>query len=718
MPQVNIIQEIEALRAQVRLWEHAYYVNDTPLVPDSEYDRVYRQLQDLETEYPALISTDSPTQRVGGKVQGGFLSIPHAVPMLSLNNAFGSDEVRAFDQRLRDLLDSPNSELDYLTELKFDGLAISLTYENGVLVQAATRGDGNNGEGVLANVRTIKNIPLRLHGHHLPKLIDVRGEVLMTRFDFQKLNQSQEKNGGKPFANPRNAAAGSLRQLDPAITSQRKLSFFAYGVGRLEGFGDALDLVPRSQARLLAWYREIGIPVSSWTQLVSGVSGVLEYFKKIEEARLQLPFDIDGVVYKVNDFALQNTLGFTSNAPRFAIAHKFPAEEMLTTIKAIDVQVGRTGAITPVARLAPVLVGGVTVTNATLHNQDEITRKDIRIGDTVVVRRAGDVIPEVLSVLVEKRPTSAQTFVMPRHCPVCQHILEKSEDAAILRCPGGWSCDAQKKGQLRHFVSRDALNIDGVGEQLIESLIDNNLVNTPPDLFYLEAKILARLPRMGEKSAQKVVSACEAARRVALGRLIYALGIRHVGESTARDLAQHFGSLNALRQAARGEVNLPTPNELPNHLFGDLLSEPLKISLDDAQTDAQTRALNALQAVKDVGPVAALALYEFFTNAFAQQWLTRLEGLLEIEAPLIASQTNTRHPLFGKSMVFTGTLPTWSRSVVEERARRCGAKIVGSVSAKTDIVVAGSEAGSKLEKALTLGVTVWDEAQFIEVLGE
>jgi DNA ligase (NAD+) len=649
------------LRAELERANYAYYVLDQPDLPDAAYDTLFKELQGIETEHPDLITPESPTQRVGGEVAEGFTPVVHDVPMLSLNNGFADEDIAAFDKRVSDTLD--HTPVGYACELKFDGLAISLRYDDGKFVQAATRGDGATGEDVTANVRTIRSIPLTLKGKRVPRRLDVRGEVLMFKRDFERLNQRQRDAGLREFANPRNAAAGGLRQLDPKMTAQRSLSFFAYGIGVLDG-GE----VPETHEALLDWYREMGLPVNAERAVVEGAEGLLGFFRKTGEKRDKLPYDIDGVVYKVNRRDEQDRLGFVSRAPRFALAHKFPAQEALTELLAIDVQVGRTGAITPVARLAPVFVGGATVTNATLHNEDEVRRKDIRIGDTVTVRRAGDVIPEVVGAILERRPKGAQAFVMPTECPVCGSKIERLPDEAIARCTGGLFCPAQRKQALWHFAQRRALDIDGLGEKIIDQLVEQNLVRTPADLFSLGFSTLAALDRFADKSAQNLIDSLQKASKTTLPRFIYALGIRHVGESTAKDLAKHFGSLDPIMAA----------------------------SVDE------------LLEVNDVGPIVAEAIHNFFSEAHNQHVIEQLrvkvswpEGPPAPKAPVGV--------LAGKTVVLTGTLPSLSREEAKEMLEAAGAKVAGSVSKKTDYVVAGAEAGSKLVKAEELGVPVLDE---------
>ena len=656
------------LQSELARLDHAYYVLDTPLLPDSEYDRLYRELIALEQAHPDWVTPDSLSQRVGGAALKEFTSVKHAVPMLSLNNAFDDAEVMGFDRRCREGLQQ--SHVVYAGELKFDGLAISLRYENGLLVQAATRGDGSSGEDVTANIKTIRAIPLRLKGNAIPVVLEVRGEVFMCLADFAKMNQEAARLGEKEFANPRNAAAGSLRQLDSKITAKRPLSFFAYGVGACE----PQSWLPKSHSALLDQYLSLGLPVCAERKILSSVDDILNFYQEIGSKRDRLPYDIDGVVYKVNSFAEQAQLGFVSRAPRFALAHKYPAQEALTTVLGIDVQVGRTGAITPVARLSPVEVGGVTVTNATLHNEDEVKRKDVRIGDTVVVRRAGDVIPEVVSVVFERRPTQTNAFEMPTRCPVCDSHIERVADEAIARCSGGLFCGAQRKQALVHFAHRRAMDIEGLGEKIVDQLVDNNLVRTPADLYRLGFTAVANLERMGEKSADNLIQAINQSRTTTLARFIFALGIRHVGETTAKDLANHYRDMHALMDAT-GE---------------DLLT------------------------VHDVGPVVADSITGFMQEPHNREVI---EQLLASGMELSVEEKKVSAAVAGKTFVLTGTLPTLSRDEAKERLERAGAKVAGSVSKKTDYVVAGDDAGSKLTKAEELGVPVIDEATMLGLLG-
>ncbi|MNR91877.1 DNA ligase [compost metagenome] len=660
------------LRDELNRHNYAYHVLDNPSIPDAAYDQLFRELQALEAAHPELLVSDSPTQRVGALALSAFPQVTHSVPMLSLGNGFEDEDIIAFDRRVSDGLSTAaaSAAVEYATELKFDGLAINLRYEDGVLVEAATRGDGATGENVTTNIRTVRAIPLRLHTKTPPKVLDVRGEVMMYKADLAKLNARQRDAGAKEFANPRNAAAGSLRQLDSRITAQRTLRFFAYGIGLLEGAE-----MPASHSALLDWYAELGIPVCDERAVVQGAAGLLEFYKAVGQKRASLPYEIDGVVYKVNRLEQQQQLGFVSRAPRFAIAHKFPAEEALTTVQGIEVQVGRTGAITPVARLAPVLVGGVTVTNATLHNEDEVRRKDIQIGDTVIVRRAGDVIPEVVAYVPEKRPADAQPFVMPTACPVCNSPIVKLEDEAIARCSGGWvKCAAQRKGGLLHFVSRRAMDVEGLGDQLVEQLVDKHIITTAADLYKLGFRALAELDRMADKSAQNVLVALEKSKSTTLARFIYALGIRHVGEATAKELARHFGNLDALLQASEEQ----------------------------------------LLEVADIGPVVAQSITSFLSDPLNMELIEQLQAA-GVRWPEHVVE-NKPKPFAGKTFVLTGTLPTLSRDEAAEKIEAAGGKVAGSVSKKTSYVVAGAEAGSKLAKAEELGIAILDESALLQLL--
>jgi len=663
-----VARRAAALREEIATHNRNYYVLDRPTVSDAEYDALYRELVALEEAHPALVTPDSPTQRVGGPPLAAFDPVRHAVPMLSIRTETNTTPEGAaqFDARIRrDLGLGPDAPpVEYDAELKFDGLAISLRYENGRLAIAATRGDGEVGEDVTRNIHTIRAIPLRLAGKKPPAVLEVRGEVYMSRKDFARLNERQEAAGLRTFINPRNTAAGAVRQLDPAMTAQRPLRFFAYGIGEV---GDWK--VPATHSALLDALEAFGLPVDTHRRVVRGASELIAFYESVTGTRDKLPFDIDGVVYKVNGLALQRELGFVTREPRWAVAHKFPAEEMPTALLDIGVQVGRTGAITPIARLAPVFVGGVTVTNATLHNEDEIRRKDVRIGDTVVVRRAGDVIPEIVRVLPERRPQDAREFVMPTQCPECGSAIERLPDEAVARCTGGLICPAQRKQALRHFASRHALDIEGLGEKLIDQLVDTERVRTAAEIYRLTAEELASLPRMAEKSAANVIAAIEHSKTTTLARFIYALGIRHVGEATARDLAAHFGALTPLLDATEEE----------------------------------------LLQVRDVGPVLALAIRDFFAEPHNREVIEALRA-----AGVSWKEGSPRRavsgPLAGCTFVLTGTLPTLSRDEAKALLEAAGATVAGSVSKKTDYVVAGSDAGGKLVKARDLGIEILDEA--------
>jgi DNA ligase (NAD+) len=660
----KIAQRAAKLRTDLDAHNYRYYVEDTPAVSDAEYDSLFRELEAIERDYPALATPDSPTQRVGGQPATEFDPVTHRVPMLSLNNAFADEEAEAFDRRVRTTLGV--EQVDYAVEPKFDGLAVSLVYEQGRFTLGATRGDGYTGENVTANLRTVRAIPMRLPAD-APPLLEVRGEVLMLKRDFAALNAAQGAAGEKLFVNPRNAAAGALRQLDSTITASRRLAFFAYGVGAVE-WGAVKQ--PATQDALLKRLTALRLPIASQRSVVRGLDGLLGYYRAIGSKRDNLPFQIDGVVYKVNQFEHQVRLGFVSRAPRFALAHKFPAEELPTEVLAINVQVGRTGALTPVARLKPVFVGGVTVVSATLHNEDEVRRKDVRVGDTVIVRRAGDVIPEVVRVLPESRQPNAPQFVLPKRCPECGSKVVRLPDEAIARCSGGLVCPAQRKQALLHFASRRALDIEGLGGKLVDQLVDAGLVHTPADLYKLDVADLAALERMADKSAANVVAAINKSRATTLARFIYALGIRHVGETTAADLAQHFGTLDTLLAA-----------------------------------DEQ-----ALLEVRDVGPVLVQSILQFLAEAHNRKVIADLRsaGVHWTEAaPRIARAGK----LSGLTFVLTGTLPTLARDDAKALIEEHGGKVAGSVSKKTSYVVAGAEPGSKLDKAGELGVAVLDEQQ-------
>jgi DNA ligase (NAD+) len=672
----RVASKIEALRSQLHRWAHEYYVQDAPSVPDAEYDRAYAQLQALEDAYPALITPESPTQRVIGAVMPGLASVRHALPMLSIQTETDTEAsgAQAFDARVRRELglQEGDAPVQYVAEPKFDGLAMSLRYEGGRLVQAATRGDGEVGEDVTHNIRTIRQIPLRLPAD-VPALLEVRGEVYMARADFEQLNARQREKGEKTFVNPRNAAAGAVRQLDAGVAAQRPLSFFAYGLGAVtpeEEGGPAWSRHSDLLQQLKTW----GFPVSSLVQQAQGATELVAYHQRIGARRDGLPFDIDGVVYKVDSLALQRQLGFKTREPRWAVAHKYPAQEMATRIEAIDIQVGRTGKLTPVARLAPVFVGGVTVTNATLHNLFEIRKKGVRLGDAVIVRRAGDVIPEVVGRLPDPRPAYVPNFRMPALCPVCASHVVRERGEMNHRCSGGLFCPAQRKQALLHFASRRAMDVEGLGEKLVDQLVDADLVRQLPDLYRLDLPTLAALPRMAEKSAQNLLAALQASKKTTFARFLYSLGIRHVGEATAKDLARHFGNLDALAQASAE----------------DLLQ------------------------VSDVGPVLAQAVVDFFAEPHNRSVLQQLLACgIAWEAPA----ADTPQPLAGQTVVLTGTLPSLGREQAKALLEAAGAKVAGSVSAKTHYVVAGADAGSKLAKAQQLGVPVLDEAGLWALLG-
>lgn len=664
----TITQRILELRQQIQQHNYSYYVLDAPQIPDIEYDRLFRELQQLETEYPELITADSPTQRVGAAPLREFAEVIHTVPMLSLTNAFDPHEMEEFDRRARERLEV--EQLDYIAEPKMDGLAINLRYEDGILVNAATRGDGARGEDVTQNIRTIKAIPLRLLGSDFPKILEVRGEVFMTKDGFLKLNQQQVANQEKTFANPRNAAAGSLRQLDAKMTATRPLNFMSYGIGAVEP-----SVNWESHDFLLHRLQQWGLPISQYLQKVNSISGCLAYYQQMLEKRDQLPFEIDGVVYKINQLAYQTQLGFISRAPRWAIAYKLPPQEVLTQLLAIDIQVGRTGALTPVARLAPVAVGGVTVTNATLHNIDEIHRKDVRVGDTVLVRRAGDVIPEVVRAMTELRTVELQPFEMPTVCPICGSAVVRPEGESVARCIGGLFCSAQQKQALAHFASRRAMNIEGLGDKLIEQIIDSGLVQHLADIYRVTRDQWSNLPRMGEKSADNLLQALEKSKSTTLEKFLYALGIREVGETTARILAQHFGKLENLLLA----------------------------------TEAQ------LQEIHDIGAVVANNIYTFFQQPHHLEIIAQLRQS-GVHWQDIEVNTATMSAFSGQTFVITGTLQNLTREEAKAKLLALGAKVSESVSKKTHYVVAGEKAGSKLDKAQSLGVKILSEAEFLQLL--
>lgn len=668
----SIDKKIESLREQLRYHSYKYYVLDDPDIPDAEYDRLHKQLLALEDENPELITSDSPTQRVGSTPLASFEQIQHQMPMLSLDNVFSNDELLAFNQRIQDRLKS-EGDIEFTVEPKLDGLAISIRYEKGELIYAATRGDGSSGENVTQNIRTMHSVPLRLLGENYPQVLEVRGEVFMPKAGFEKLNQQARNNAEKEFANPRNAAAGSLRQLDPAITAKRPLSLYCYAVGVVEG-GEMAD----THYEILQQLKDFGLPVCNEIKFVHGVDACISYYEEILNRRDDLPYDIDGIVYKVNSIALQRRLGFVARAPRWAIAHKFPAQEEISRIIDVDFQVGRTGAITPVARLEPVFVGGVTVSNATLHNMAEISRKDIRVGDQVIVRRAGDVIPEVARVVPGSRKQQLAKIQMPTKCPVCNSDIEQIEGEAIARCTGGLYCRAQRAEAIKHFASRKAMDIDGLGDKIVEQLVAENLIHTPADLYQLSLQTVSSLDRMAEKSASNLLNALAASRHPALSRFIYALGIREVGETTAMNLANEFKTLLAIKNAN----------------YEDLIE------------------------VQDIGPIVAQHIVHFFQQ---QHNLDVIEQLLAagIEIQNVEQKSfdeDVNNAFFAKTIVITGTLPTMSRDEAKDKLLAAGAKVTGSVSAKTDYLLAGDKAGSKLTRAEKLGVQVIDEATMLEML--
>ncbi|QEH08345.1 NAD-dependent DNA ligase LigA [Histophilus somni] len=665
-----IKQQIEELRQTLRHHEYQYHVLDNPQIPDSEYDRLFHQLKALEQQYPEYASENSPTQRVGAKPLSNFAQVTHEIPMLSLDNAFSDEEFVAFVRRIQDRLIHVHRSLTFCCEPKLDGLAVSILYINGQLVQAATRGDGTTGEDITANIRTIRNIPLQLLTDNPPARLEVRGEVFMSQAGFEKLNKTALAKGEKTFANPRNAAAGSLRQLDPKITGQRPLMLNAYGIGIAEGVE-----LPDTHFARLQWLKSIGIPVNNEIQLCHGIEKVLDFYRTIKQKRSSLGYDIDGTVLKINDIDLQQQLGFISKAPRWAIAYKFPAQEELTILNNVEFQVGRTGAITPVAKLEPVFVAGVTVSNATLHNGDEIARLDIAIGDTVIVRRAGDVIPQIIGVLHERRPENAKSIIFPTNCPVCDSVISKIEGEAVARCTGGLICAAQRKEALKHFVSRKAMDIDGIGAKLIEQLVERELVHTPADLFKLDQVTLMRLERMGAKSAENALASLAKAKKTTLARFIFALGIREVGETTALNLATHFKTLEAFENAT----------------------------------------FEQLQKVQDVGEVVAKRIRSFWSEPHNVAVVKDLiaQGIHWDDVEVKEVQDN---PLKGKTVVLTGTLTKMGRSEAKEYLLQLGCKVSGSVSSKTDFVIAGESAGSKLTKATELGINILSENEFLALL--
>ncbi|WP_419205373.1 NAD-dependent DNA ligase LigA [Photobacterium leiognathi] len=669
---IDLQQELFTLKEQLDYHGHRYYVEDNPEIPDAEYDRMMQQLLKIEADHPEWVTVDSPSQRVGGTALEGFTQVKHEIAMLSLDNAFNDDDLRAFQKRLQDRLRS-GSELSYCCESKLDGLAVSLMYENGVLVQAATRGDGATGENITHNVRTIRAIPLKLQGTDWPARLEVRGEVFMPKKGFEALNEKALKKGEKTFANPRNAAAGSLRQLDPKITATRPLSFYAYAVGVVEG-RELAETQYERLCQLKAW----GLPMCPEIRKVDSIEEVIVYHQSIGEKRQSLGYEIDGVVIKVDDIDTQQQLGFVARAPRWAIAYKFPAQEEMTVLNNVEFQVGRTGAITPVAKLEPVFVGGVTVSNATLHNADEVERLGVMIGDTVIIRRAGDVIPQIASVVESRRPESAQAIVFPSECPVCQSKIERIEGEAVARCTGGLFCQAQRKEALKHFVSRKALDVDGCGEKVLEQLVDREMVATPADLFKFSAGEVTVLERMGPKSAQKLVDALKASKLTTLPRFIYSLGIREVGEATAANLANYFETLEAISQATKEQ----------------------------------------LIEVPDVGDVVAAHIFNFFREEHNMAVVKDLQDIgihwPEIEKP----EEGIELPLEGKTVVLTGSLSQLTRSDAKAALQKLGAKVTGSVSKKTDLLVAGEAAGSKLAKAQELDIEIWDEQKLVDLMSK
>ncbi|SCB88893.1 DNA ligase (NAD+) [Gilliamella intestini] len=672
----DVTEQLTSLQNKIRHHEYCYYVLDTPEIPDAEYDKLIKQLQTLEQQYPALITPDSPTQRVGGFPLAQFASIKHEIPMLSLDNVFDNASFIAFNKRVKDRLHLNDTEqVEYCCELKLDGLAVSLLYENGRFVQAATRGDGTTGEDITANVKTIKTIPLVLRGDNIPSRLEVRGEVFMTHKGFEKLNADAQKHNEKIFANPRNAAAGSLRQLDPKITAKRPLTFFCYGVGIVEG-----ATLPNTHYDRLMQFKTWGLPVSDKVEKHQGAQAALDYFKKIGEQRMSLGFDIDGVVIKVNSIEQQNKLGFVARAPRWATAFKFPAQEQITQLNKVDFQVGRTGAITPVARLEPVSVAGVIVSNATLHNSDEIARLGVREGDYVTIRRAGDVIPKIVAVILDKRPKDTKEIVFPTHCPICGSLIVRDEGQAISRCAGGLICPAQRKEALKHFVSRKAMNVEGMGDKIIEQLVDKDYVKTPVDLYKLNLPMLCSLDKIGEKSANNLLNALETSKNTTLSRFIFALGIPNVGEVTAENLVNQLGNLSAI----------------------------------------ENTSLEQLQTVKDIGAVIAESIIDFFQephNRHIIEQLTSNEiGIHWQDVNPQIQSVDTNSPFFGKKVVLTGTLSVLTRDEAKNKLKQLGAKVTGSVSKNTDLVIAGEAAGSKLNKAQELGIKVIDEQEMLNLL--
>jgi DNA ligase (NAD+) len=665
---LTISQEIQKLRNDINSYNYHYFVLDDPIISDAEYDRYFSQLRQLELEYPEYISSDSPTQRVGAKPLKDFPEVHHQVPMLSLENAFSDEDVLAFNERVQERLNN-HQEIEYFCEPKLDGLAVTIRYEKGLLIRAATRGDGETGEDITQNIRTIKMIPLCLHGNDFPDVLEVRGEVFIPKNDFLVLNERAKEKGEKIFANPRNAAAGSLRQLDPSITASRPLAIFCYGIGVIEG-----DYKPQTHEDMLKHLQQWGLRVNPESKVATGIQACLAFYNNMQEKRNHLSYEIDGVVYKINDIASQKKLGFISRAPRWALAHKFPSEEVMTVVEAVEFQVGRTGALTPVARLKPVFVHGVTISNATLHNMDEVRRKNVYIGDTVIVRRAGDVIPEVVTSLPQHRPVDAKVIELPTECPVCHSVIDQMEGEAVARCSGGLFCSAQRKEAIKHFASRRAMDIEGLGDKLIEQLVDRDLIKNPADLYGLSLDVLADLERMAEKSAQNTLDALEKSKKTTFARFLYALGIREVGEATAKHLAQHYSDLPPLFTATEAD----------------------------------------LQAIPDIGPVVAKHIITFFSEKHNHDVIDQLLGA-GVHWEKIEKKSHAL-PLTGKTFVLTGSLTTLSREEAKEKLESLGAKVSGSVSSKTHYVIVGEEAGSKLLKAQQLGIQVMEEAAFLTFL--
>ncbi|WP_371185807.1 NAD-dependent DNA ligase LigA [Thalassotalea maritima] len=666
-----IVQQIKQLTDEINEYNYQYYVLDAPTVPDAHYDRQLKALQALEAHYPKFAQPDSPSLKVGGQPLKAFSQVTHQMPMLSLDNVFDAQSWQAFVQRISERLGK--RDITFCAEPKLDGLAVSLRYENGLLVQAATRGDGTTGENITDNVRTIQSIPLRLHGSHYPDVVEVRGEVFMPKASFERLNEQAIKKGEKTFANPRNAAAGSLRQLDSRITAKRQLAFYAYSLG----FVSDESWLANSHYQRLVQVKALGLPMCPEVKQLTDIADCQRFYDDILQRRDQLSYEIDGVVLKVDDITMQQTLGFVARAPRWATAYKFPAQEEMTTLLDVEFQVGRTGAITPVARLQPVFVGGVTVSNATLHNQDEVARLGLRIGDTVIIRRAGDVIPQIVSVVIAKRPDNAQAISFPSQCPVCASAVHRPEGEAVLRCTGGLFCGAQRKEAIKHFASRKAMDIDGLGDKLVEQLVDEKLIRTAADLFSLNETVLSTLERMGQKSAQKLINALDSAKHTTLAKFIYALGIREVGESTANNLAQHFLTLEALRHAN----------------------------------------VDALQSVADVGSVVARNIVQFFQQPHNNEVIDALLAA-GIDWPAIEVKGEDELPLKDQTFVLTGTLSQMGRTEAKNILQSLGAKVSGSVSAKTHYLVAGEKAGSKLSKATDLGVTVLTEDDMLALFAK